>query len=397
MVPSPVRNPAHLKKAYDKVLELDKKHETISKDGKGIEYNALATGAEAMKKARATGNLRPSESFPEKHYRLQFLCDTIGWLKGGRMITRAGVRCMMLSLCKNSTRFFTNVALYLGDDKHSDLENYLGTTYAGLNSGFSKTDAETKDELGQTEYTSASHVTLPGAAADGGDLICEVCDGGDAASANAGAGLEPPPSHQGCCHYCEGRRADWFDWAKTATAKRRTLVRAMLAAHVMPPGFPPGTKLKCPHCSVTVSAKEQAAREAQFKDWSQNKQGAADLAHRKTHAGQHYLRGKLLHIDHGKRQISLLHLILNATSTTLLVSITKGASKAERVAINKVLERHRCEYRVKELKSQREKKPNGNECRKLLWRPGLLLELVEARWGEADASAAAAQAGIAAS
>ena len=392
MVPSPCRNPHQLKKAHDVVLEPEAKHESISEDGKGVQFDALAMGAEAMKKARDTGNLHPPQAFPEKHYRLQFLCDAMGWLKGGRMITRAGVRCMMLKLCKNSTRFFTNCGLYLGDDKHSDLKNYLATTFDGLNSGFTKTDANTKDENEQTEYVSTSHVTLPGAAEDGGDMICEVCDGGDAASANASAGLEPPPSHQGCCHWCEGRRAEWFDWAKTKTAKRRTLIRSMLAAHMMPPGFPPGTKLKCPHCNIVVSEKEQAAREEQYASWSGNKQGAADLAHRKTHAGQHYLRGKLLHIDHVKRQVSLLHLILNATSTTLLVSITKGASIAQRAAINAVLERHRCEYRVKEKKSQREKKPNGNECRKLLWRPKLMIELIDARWGSEASSAAQAQA-----
>ena len=386
MVPSPFRNPGELKKAHDKLLESELKHESISKDGKGIEYDALAMGAEAMRNARANGNLRSPDQFPEKHYRLQFLCDAMGWLKGGRMITRAGVRCMMLALCKNSTRFFTNVALYLGDDKHGDMKSYLASTFAGLNSGFTKTDAKTKDENGQADDVSTSYVTLQGAAEDGGDLICEICDGGDAASANAGAGLEPPPSHEGCCHYCEGRRAEWFDWAKTKTAKRRTLVRSMLAAHVMPPGFPPGTKLKCPHCNTTVSAKEQAARESEFEGWSLNKRGAADLAHRKTHAGQHYLRGKLLHTDHVKRQVSLLHLILNAVSTTLLVSITKGASTSQRTAINLVLERHRCQYRVREKKSQREKKPNGNECRKMLWRPGMLIELVEARWGPASSS-----------
>ena len=56
---------------------------------------------------------------------------------------------MMFRLCKNLTRFFTNVALYLGDDKHGDLKTNLGSIYAGLNAGFAMADAGTKDEKGQ--------------------------------------------------------------------------------------------------------------------------------------------------------------------------------------------------------------------------------------------------------
>ena len=48
-----------------------------------MQYDALAMGAEAMRKARDTGNLGKETSFPEQRYKLQFLCDAMGWLKGG--------------------------------------------------------------------------------------------------------------------------------------------------------------------------------------------------------------------------------------------------------------------------------------------------------------------------
>eukprot|EP00965_Chrysotila_dentata_P242910 6205123-Pleurochrysis_carterae.AAC.1 len=48
--------------------------------------------------------------------------------------------------------------------------------------------------------------------------------------------------------------------------------------------------------------------------------------------------------------------------------------------MNEVLVRYHCLFRFKEKKGDRDRKPAGNECRKLLWTPGILLELLQVRW-----------------
>ena len=51
-VPSPFRNPGELKAAQDKIMKPYDKFQTVSADGKGVQYDALEMGAEAMRKAR---------------------------------------------------------------------------------------------------------------------------------------------------------------------------------------------------------------------------------------------------------------------------------------------------------------------------------------------------------
>eukprot|EP00965_Chrysotila_dentata_P015179 502251-Pleurochrysis_carterae.AAC.1 len=94
--------------------------------------------------------------------------------------------------------------------------------------------------------------------------MANVEDGGDAAAANAMAGLEPPPSKEGCCTYCEARRVDWFDVDKAKAAKRRNLERAYRSAHLLPPGAALGIRLRCPHCSFIVSEETCAAAKVEF-------------------------------------------------------------------------------------------------------------------------------------
>ena len=112
-----------------------------------------------------------------------------------------------------------------------------------------------------------------------------------------------------------------------------------------------------------------------------------DLAHRNSHTGVQWLNLKLLWVDHLKRFPSLLHFVLNSTSSTLVIGLKAAATKAQIEAMNTVFHKHHCYYRFKTAKGARDAKSTGNECRKILWTRGLLLELVVARWGPAVSAA----------
>ena len=71
----------------------------------------------------------------------------------------------------------------------------------------------------------------------------------------------------------------------------------------------------------------------------------------------------------------------------MIVALKAGATKVELVALNAVLAEYHCHYRFKLGKNQRDPKATGNECRKILWTPGLVLDLIDARWGKATTSA----------
>ena len=80
--------------------------------------------------------------------------------------------------------------------------------------------------------------------------------------------------------------------------------------------------------------------------------------------------------------LSLLHAILTRVSSTLAITMAAGASKGQREKMNAVLAAFTCYYRFRDKPGAREKKPAGNECRKLLWTPKIMLELLAARYGE---------------
>eukprot|EP00965_Chrysotila_dentata_P197766 6178388-Pleurochrysis_carterae.AAC.1 len=197
--------------------------------------------------------------------------------------------------------------MYLSGDKHEELSKYLGKVFEKFNSYFSRSRTGMKDEKGFEEWR--GEICLPCNDADGKAVIE---DGGDAAAANAMAGLEPPPSKEGCCTYCEARRVDWFDLEKVKSAKRRNLERSFRSAHMVPPGAAPGIRLRCPHCSFIVSEETCAAAKLEFDNLSSSKQLEAERAHRRAHAGQILYRSKLLHNEHAARHLSLLHLLLNS-------------------------------------------------------------------------------------
>ena len=69
-----------------------------------------------------------------------------------------------------------------------------------------------------------------------------------------------------------------------------------------------------------------------------------------------------------------------------------GATKAEIIKLNEVLNKYNCHYRFKLSPKQRDAKATGNECRRILWTPLLLLDLVDARWGDPKTQADRADA-----
>jgi hypothetical protein len=96
---------------------------------------------------------------------------------------------------------------------------------------------------------------------------------------------------------------------------------------------------------------------------------------------------KIFWTDHINRYPSLLHFILNATSSTLAINVAAGSSKANREELNETLLSYSCPYRFSLKPGAREKKPAGNVCRQILWTPGFLLSLITTRWGAVDTSA----------
>ena len=208
----------------------------------------LQSAADCAAALRANSNIRdPPPTTPGlgAKRRFQFLADGVGFYRGGRMATRVGLRCMDAIRTTNSRFFFWSCSLFLNNDHYEELQKYLPSVMGRLNSGskWRKVNGEWEAHI---EHTINNEE-------------CIICDGGDAAAANALAGLEPPPSRHGCCTYCELRRKNWFDKAKCAAAPRRNFFRSCLTAHVMPPGSSPTAKYKCPHCKFVLTHTSCAA------------------------------------------------------------------------------------------------------------------------------------------
>ena len=375
-VPSIVRNPGQVAAAQDKQLE----HQTlvVSADGKAANFHPIDLARESVVHARKADNFREAADCAPKVNRVQLLCDALGFFKGGRMATRIGVRSMDLQRHHNSPYYFHGIGLYLGGDKHEMIARYLQDVFDLINVGICVAYVN-------LEYITSVFVTLVAAGPTGEDLRCEVCEGGDAAAGNEMAGLECPPSHLGCCYYCELRKTKWFDEQLCTAAQRRTYVRSMLSAHLIPAcaGFEAPDRWCCPHCDKVLTAATVASECKDIEAMSTSARDKWLINFRRQHTGQRWRKHKFLHTDHINRQISLLHFMLNAVSNTLGVCVAAGATPQVRSDLNAVLERYHCTWRIKDKKSKdgKEKKPAGNECRHLLWDKGLFLELLRTRWG----------------
>jgi hypothetical protein len=166
----------------------------------------------------------------------------------------------------------------------------------------------------------------------------------------------------------------------------------------MPPGVPSGFSQQCPApgCTFVISHESETKLLAELQNLSITQASARDLKHLNLHFGTKIGKLKLLWNDHVKRQLSLLHLILNATSSTLAIAVKAGASKAQLVACNAVFANYEVHFEYTLKKGDRDKKANGNVCRRMLWTPGVFRELLDARYGKPVHGKAAAASRVAA-
>ena len=147
----------------------------------------------------------------------------------------------------------------------------------------------------------------------------------------------------------------------------------------------------CPGCRTAIDAETEATGKESYKLLTENARDEYNKQHRNLHFGLLPFTLKIFWTDHINRYPSLLHFILNSTSSTLAINVAAGASKAKREDLNEKLASFSCPYRFALKPGAREKKPCGNVCRSILWTPGFLLSLIDTRWGPA-ASPAAKQA-----
>ena len=343
----------------------------------GITLDPIDRGAACLRTAFHRNNLRAGD--PKWPLRLQLLCDAVGYFRGGRMATRFGVRSPDLLRWHNSPYYFKNVALYLAGDHTEQLYLYLGKTFAQINRFSTQAAVLVEgrpllDEVGNAVITTSCAMCFT----EQGFGVVDIVDGGDAAAANAMAAVECPPSRLGCCTYCEGRRVHWFDKAKCENHQRRNFVRSCLLAHLLPPGW---TTAVCPACKEPLTAETEATGKKRHDEMTESARDDYNKEHRNLHFGLLPFTRKIFWTDHINRYPSLLHFILNSTSSTLAINVAAGASKALREELNEKLASYSCLYRFALKPGSREKKPCGNVCRAILWTPGFLLSLITARWG----------------
>ena len=378
-VPSPFRDPAQIKASQDTLLA---DHDiSVSEEGKSANIDIFSATSRAFDHARHNNNYIPPT--PRRGARAQVLADGVTYYCAGRMATRFGTRVLGLKRWHNAKYYFSNVSLYLNGDHYPELKKYLGHIYDRLNAGLRTTPCGV-DEVGNAQFLSACFTSeVRCGPSDIAVQDLEWTEGGDAAAGNSIGGMEPPPSKEGCCYYCEGRRKQWFDSACCASAKRRTLFRSALMAHELPPGSPPGAVYTCPAtgCGFAITAASVAAEALRRPLLTEGAALIEERTHRSKHAGQLPGRVKLSHADHIKRQMSLLHFNLNSCGSTLVICYAAGASKAQKHAMNAVLEKFKSLYRYRVNKGDREKKAPGNVVRHMLWTKDLMLDVLAARYG----------------
>ena len=231
-VPSPFRDPAAVTQAQRDLLK--ETHFEISPDGKACAIDPFAAANSTFEKANSNKNY--DSTMPP---RLQILCDAVGYFKKNRMATRFGCRIPNLLRFHNAKYYFSNISLFLGPDHYEDLQKYLSSIYKKLNAGLRMQPANWAEQ-GVDPTSSLFTTEVQCKPCD--ETPVEIVDGGDAACANAGAALEPPPSKRGCCYYCELRRVDWFDRKKCDAARRRTLFRGSLLANTGSPHATRGSR-----------------------------------------------------------------------------------------------------------------------------------------------------------
>ena len=230
----------------------------------------------------------------------------------------------------------------------------------------------------------------------------QVKGGGDAAAGSAEGGRESPAGVHGCCGYCclrkkaAGVRAasPWFDAAACDAAEIRTCWADTCRAHERPPGCPPTHDPKCPDCPFVCSASNVAASRKRLAEMTPSAAVNDGRKRRKVHAGVEEHQPKLVHQDHKHRQFSALHLMLNGCGTNIGITLAGGAQPKVLKQVNAELGKgkYNAYWRIRESKKERDVRPNGPECRKLLFTPGLIQSLCRIRYGVTTADPAAVAA-----
>eukprot|EP00965_Chrysotila_dentata_P142275 4703911-Pleurochrysis_carterae.AAC.1 len=102
--------------------------------------------------------------------------------------------------------------------------------------------------------------------------------------------------------------------------------------------------------------------------------------HRQTHAGKEKHSEAEILMDHSQSAPSLLHHRINSCSTSIAITFSNKATPAIKKEMNTVLEKYGQHWAFATTKTQRDTRSSGNESRALLTMPGLLTELLQARY-----------------
>lgn len=375
--PSPFRLEPDIRHKMRELVIDDTLH--VSDDGRALELDLHQIAAECFSVARDEDTLRVPP--PPQLLRLQYMFDAYRYMRG-RGATRWGLRPMDIKHDLSSLMYWRDVAFYSGQDKYDKLQMYCKHAIDALNAGAQVTLH--KSEVDGSITGAHTFITLTI-----GEDVVQVHGGGDAAAASAEGGREGPASKMGCCAYCVLRKvadtkapSPWFDELACSKAERRTCWADHCRAHERPPGCPPDFDPKCPSCDFVCSRKAVLASRQARSEMSVSARTQFDRARRRVHAGVDEHHPQLIWIDQKYRVPSALHLMLNGVGTNIAVTLAAGATPACLRAINEELSKpeHNLYWRVRENAKGRDVRPNGPECRKLLFTPGLLQKLLSIRF-----------------
>ena len=373
----------------------------VTEAGKCIAFDFSVMAGDCLAATRARHNMRePCPLSAVHHPRIQIMFDAFAY-KRGRSATRFGLRCMDVRVDWSSQLYFRDVAFYCGLDKAAFLRRNLAKPLEFLNAGVQwqrerEPNAQLEWRRDHVHTWIEIDVAVKGKPEE--REHCLLFSGGDAASANAESDLESPAGPLGCCYWCVLRKSlgkgksgasPWFDEAQCEAAERRTAWRSHVTAHHRPPWCPVDVNPVC-GCGFECTLENVAAEAERRSCMTVEKQKRESVAHRNSphHNGQEPGLGKIVYCDHRYRQFSALHLMLNNCGSLIAVTLAGGCKPALAKRVNALLLERGCFWHIKENKAGRDKRPNGNECRRLLFSPGLLLELLELRYGKASSEAA---------
>ena len=438
----------------------------LSKEGVGAHLHPLKLAAHVLAEARLADRLKPLQGCRKRH-KVQLLNDAMRLTKSGGF-TRYIVRAVsVVHDGANSIENGRNVASFRDGDKHEFLSTHFEVPNAILNS-FAKTkilkrqpsgqgrehaQVETTIELrlnratvddlnGEADAVRAAERRATGAGVESreeeterwsglfddieSDLV-EVLGGGDAANAVEMGGYVSIVSQKGSCPHCEAPRSKWLKWDECKRLTVRNDFRDLILSHENPDEVhgrvvvpaASGQPLRpyhclAPDCDFELTKENVEASRAAYAAMTPAKRRRMQRLHangsksKPNHGGNiPHLRG-ILRLDAKKKPPSKLHHLLNATSTSISVTMAYKREPIEKSRMNKVLAGKNFHFRFKEPGvSSKDSKPAGPDARRLLTDGETLFELLDICWppdqrppadasvadlAQAQAAAAAAEA-----